>query len=33
MNVIQEARTLIHENIRDYGMYIALFVIILTLRS
>lgn len=30
MNVIQEARTLIHENIRDYGMYIALFVIILT---
>ncbi|MCG1023326.1 sugar ABC transporter permease [Sutcliffiella horikoshii] len=30
MNVFQEARTLIHENIRDYGMYIALFVIILT---
>ncbi|WP_128755881.1 sugar ABC transporter permease [Bacillus sp. LL01] len=30
MNVIQEARTLIHENIRDYGMYIALFAIILT---
>jgi putative multiple sugar transport system permease protein len=30
MNVIHEARTLIHENIRDYGMYIALFVIILT---
>ncbi|WP_226683166.1 sugar ABC transporter permease [Sutcliffiella horikoshii] len=30
MNVIQEARALIHENIRDYGMYIALFVIILT---
>ncbi|WP_417898018.1 sugar ABC transporter permease [Bacillus haimaensis] len=30
MKVIQEARTLIHENIRDYGMYIALFVIILT---
>lgn len=30
MNVIQEARSLIHENIRDYGMYIALFVIILT---
>ncbi|WP_404448534.1 sugar ABC transporter permease [Sutcliffiella horikoshii] len=30
MNVIQEARTLFHENIRDYGMYIALFVIILT---
>ncbi|WP_078381879.1 sugar ABC transporter permease [Sutcliffiella halmapala] len=30
MNVVQEARTLIHQNIRDYGMYIALFVIILT---
>lgn len=30
MNIMKEARTLIRENIRDYGMYIALFVIILT---
>ncbi|CAG9622522.1 sugar ABC transporter permease [Sutcliffiella rhizosphaerae] len=30
MSVLHEAKTLIHENIRDYGMYIALFVIILT---
>jgi putative multiple sugar transport system permease protein len=30
MNFFSEARTLISENIRDYGMYIALFVIILT---
>ncbi|MGS2778108.1 sugar ABC transporter permease [Robertmurraya sp. GLU-23] len=30
MSLIKEAKTLISENIRDYGMYIALFVIILT---
>ncbi|RTR32272.1 sugar ABC transporter permease [Robertmurraya yapensis] len=30
MNTLKEAKTLIQENIRDYGMYIALFVIILT---
>lgn len=30
MNTINEAKSLIQENIRDYGMYIALFVIILT---
>lgn len=30
MNMYQEAKTLIRANIRDYGMYIALFVIILT---
>jgi putative multiple sugar transport system permease protein len=30
MNFFSEARSLISENIRDYGMYIALFVIILT---
>lgn len=30
MNTFKEAKTLIQENIRDYGMYIALFVIILT---
>lgn len=30
MNFFSEARNLISENIRDYGMYIALFVIILT---
>ncbi|AZB41783.1 sugar ABC transporter permease [Bacillus sp. FJAT-42376] len=30
MNFFREARTLISENIRDYGMYIALFAIILT---
>jgi putative multiple sugar transport system permease protein len=30
MNLFKEARTLISENIRDYGMYIALFIIILT---
>ncbi|MCA1060092.1 sugar ABC transporter permease [Rossellomorea aquimaris] len=30
MNIFQEARMLIRDNIRDYGMYIALFVIILT---
>ncbi|HYK73928.1 MAG TPA: sugar ABC transporter permease [Pseudoneobacillus sp.] len=30
MNFFREARVLISENIRDYGMYIALFVIILT---
>lgn len=30
MNVFTEAKTLISENIRDYGMYIALAVIILT---
>ncbi|GAA0348957.1 sugar ABC transporter permease [Bacillus horti] len=30
MGVFQEAKTLIRENIRDYGMYIALFVIIVT---
>ncbi|MUG66904.1 ABC transporter permease [Paenibacillus sp. 7541] len=28
--LLQEARTLIKENIREYGMYIALFVILLT---
>jgi putative multiple sugar transport system permease protein len=30
MNFFSEAKSLISENIRDYGMYIALFVIILT---
>ncbi len=30
MSLFKEAKTLISENIRDYGMYIALFVIILT---
>lgn len=30
MNTFKEAKSLIQENIRDYGMYIALFVIILT---
>ncbi|WP_080848593.1 sugar ABC transporter permease [Cytobacillus gottheilii] len=30
MNLFNEAKTLVSENIRDYGMYIALFVIILT---
>ncbi|MGD6943756.1 sugar ABC transporter permease [Cytobacillus gottheilii] len=30
MNFFNEAKTLVSENIRDYGMYIALFVIILT---
>jgi putative multiple sugar transport system permease protein len=30
MNLFSEARNLISENIRDYGMYIALIVIILT---
>lgn len=30
MGFINEARTLVKENIRDYGMYIALFVIMLT---
>ncbi|MED1866005.1 sugar ABC transporter permease [Fictibacillus nanhaiensis] len=30
MEFINEARTLVKENIRDYGMYIALFVIMLT---
>ncbi|KML03067.1 sugar ABC transporter permease [Rossellomorea marisflavi] len=30
MNIFQETRMLIRDNIRDYGMYIALFVIILT---
>jgi putative multiple sugar transport system permease protein len=30
MNLFKEARSLISENIRDYGMYIALIVIILT---
>jgi putative multiple sugar transport system permease protein len=30
MKLFKEARVLISENIRDYGMYIALFVIILT---
>ncbi|KAB7672653.1 sugar ABC transporter permease [Bacillus sp. B1-b2] len=30
MNMLQEGKTLIRENIRDYGMYIALFVIIVT---
>lgn len=30
MNFFSEARVLIRENIRDYGMFIALFVIILT---
>jgi putative multiple sugar transport system permease protein len=30
MNLFSEAKSLISENIRDYGMYIALFVIILT---
>lgn len=30
MKTINEAKSLIQENIRDYGMYIALFVIILT---
>ncbi len=30
MNIFQEARMLIRDNIRDYGMYIALFAIILT---
>ncbi|MEW9054053.1 MAG: sugar ABC transporter permease [Neobacillus sp.] len=30
MKLFNEARVLISENIRDYGMYIALFVIILT---
>ncbi|MCM3601822.1 sugar ABC transporter permease [Robertmurraya korlensis] len=30
MSLYKEAKTLISENIRDYGMYIALFVIILT---
>ncbi|WP_400245763.1 sugar ABC transporter permease [Niallia sp. JL1B1071] len=30
MNMYQETKTLIRANIRDYGMYIALFVIILT---
>ncbi|WP_201715715.1 sugar ABC transporter permease [Rossellomorea arthrocnemi] len=30
MNLLQEAKMLIRDNIRDYGMYIALFVIILT---
>lgn len=30
MNMFQETKSLIQENIRDYGMYIALFVIILT---
>jgi putative multiple sugar transport system permease protein len=30
MSIYKEAKSLIGENIRDYGMYIALFVIILT---
>jgi putative multiple sugar transport system permease protein len=30
MNIFQETRMLIRDNIRDYGMYIALFAIILT---
>ncbi|CEG25740.1 sugar ABC transporter permease [Bacillus sp. B-jedd] len=30
MNFLTEARSLVKENIRDYGMYIALFVIMLT---
>ncbi|MBU9712041.1 sugar ABC transporter permease [Evansella tamaricis] len=30
MNLLTEAKTLINENIRDYGMYIALLVIIIT---
>lgn len=30
MSIYKEAKSLISENIRDYGMYIALFVIILT---
>lgn len=30
MEFINEARSLVKENIRDYGMYIALFVIMLT---
>lgn len=30
MNLFQEARTLVKENIRDYGMYIALVVIMIT---
>ncbi|MFD1739727.1 sugar ABC transporter permease [Bacillus salitolerans] len=30
MNLLGEAKTLINENIRDYGMYIALIVIILS---
>lgn len=30
MSLYKEAKTLISDNIRDYGMYIALFVIILT---
>lgn len=30
MNLIQEAKSLIKVNIRDYGMYIALFIIMLT---
>ena len=30
MEFINEAKTLFKDNIRDYGMYIALFVIMLT---
>lgn len=30
MNLFNEAKSLVKENIRDYGMYIALFVIMLT---
>lgn len=30
MNLVTEAKTIIKENIRDYGMYIALLVILLT---
>ncbi|ALS26253.1 ABC transporter permease [Paenibacillus sp. 32O-W] len=30
MNFVTEVKTLVKENIRDYGMYIALFVIMLT---